>query len=239
MVCRRSLTQSPPFIIPFMPDPQAVAAPPPMGELPHRFHLGYGPLIVEGYINIDAVSPHGFEPLEERKLYQVPASNAFVLRHDLCNGLPAKANDLTTIYHSHFLEHLSDQDGKTLLTECHRCLAPGGTLRMAIPDFQLWCSHYVNNDTEFFDWYRRIYLNDNRDRYPTTLSVFSGMIYNWEHRMTYDFQSLSCLLAQIGFDNIRRAQWGVSDAVLNITTLENDPNRKVESLVVECCKPAR
>ena len=69
--------------------------------------------------------------------------------------------------------------------------------------------------------------------------VFSGMLFNWGHKMGYDFQSLSARLAEIGFVDITRMEWGVSQRVQSLCVLESvDSERRIESLVIECRKPA-
>jgi len=205
---------------------------------PRRFHLGCGPLLVPGYVNIDETFSILADPLVPGNLYRAGVnSDVFIFRHDLRKGIPANDNDLQVIYHSHFLEHLTDEEGRSLLADCHRCLAPGGILRLAVPDFRLWCTHYHSGNTAFFDWYRQRYLEDNRARYPTPASVFAAMIYIWDHKMAYDFDSLSLLLSQLSFTQIRQVPWGQSDTIPNISQLEDDPDRAKESLVIECSKP--
>lgn len=209
--------------------------------LSHRFknyHLGCGSLIADDFLNIDG----NIESLSKKVGVPVliqGSNSSYVLAHDLRNGIPAASFTLQTIYHSHFLEHLTNEEGMTFLYDCYRCLAEGGTMRFAVPDLELWCQNYVSRKTDFFDWYRKTYLGSWWETHQENAMVFSGMLFNWGHKMAYDFQSLSARLAEIGFADITRMEWGVSQRVQSLCVLESvDSERRIESLVVECRKPA-
>ena len=97
------------------------------------YHVGCGPLLADWFLNIDG----NFE-FESGKLYAVKGRpSTYLLKHDLRNGIPAGTDSLEVIYHAHFFEHLTDHEGIAFLSECHRCLAPGGLMRFAVPDFEL------------------------------------------------------------------------------------------------------
>ncbi len=73
--------------------------------------------------------------------------------------------------------------------------------------------------------------------------VFSGMLFNWGHKMAYDFQSLTKRLEHIGFTDIQSIiqsmEWGISQRVPSLMILESgDSPRRFESLIIECRKPA-
>lgn len=194
--------------------------------------------MADGFLNIDGDFDWIPKQLKDGVPYPVAGRPAtFILKHDLRSGIPALTNALQIIYHSHFLEHLADDEGTAFLSECHRCLAPGALMRFAVPDLRLWCSNYVSGKDEFFDWYRRAHLNGDKIRYGTNASVFMGMLYNWGHKMAYDFETLSALLAHAGFAEIRRAEWGVSEKFPAILSVEDPASeRRFESLVIECAK---
>ena len=100
----------------------------------------------------------------------------------------------------------------------------------------------MSGNREFFDWYRQTNLDSHypNQRNETNGMVFSGNLYNWGHRMAYDYDSLSVRLSQIGFVDIRRVAWGDSEAVPHISFLEPADSTYIrESLVVECRKNGR
>ena len=184
-----------------------------------NYHLGCGPLIADDFLNIDG-NIDSFSKKIGVPVYIQGSKSTYVLAHDLRNGIPAANATLQTIYHSHFLEHLTNQEGKAFFVDCYRCLAQGGTMRFAVPDFELWCTNYVSSKKEFFDWYRNICLESWLETHQENAMVFSGMLYNWGHKMAYDFQSLSARLSEIGFVDITRMQWGISQRVHSLAVLE-------------------
>jgi predicted SAM-dependent methyltransferase len=202
-----------------------------------RYHLGCGVILIDGFLNIDADGPAFSNDVEMGVPYEVGGDPpGYFLKYDLSRGIPASDNSLEVIYHSHFIEHLKDQEGRRFLEECHRCLDPLGVMRIALPDFRLWATNYLANKQEFFAWYRKVYLGDDAQRYNTNASVFAGMLYNYGHSMAYDFETLSALLRNVGFKNVVERQWGVSERIADIASMEGFSERQFESLVVECSK---
>jgi predicted SAM-dependent methyltransferase len=207
-----------------------------------NYNIGCGPFFAEEFLNIDCdLAPY-------LKIGRIPQGTpiaiaskkkSYVMSYDVREGIPAGDNSVEIIYHCHFLEHLSNDDGYFFLSECFRSLIPGGVMHFALPDMELWCRNYTSGNSEFFDWYRQTNLHSHypSQRNETNGMVFSANHYNWGHRMAYDFDSLSVRLTQIGFVDIRRVAWGDSRAVPHISFLEPaDSDYIRESLVVECRK---
>ena len=71
------------------------------------------------------------------------ASSEKVQTHDLRASLPFLNNFADAIYCSHFLEHLDDKMADKFLSECLRCLKPGGVLRVVVPDFERMAKDYL------------------------------------------------------------------------------------------------
>lgn len=203
-----------------------------------RYHLGCGTIIAQGFLNIDGDFPMIPQALESGKIYPVPDKlETYILRHDLRNGIPADDDSIDVLYHSHFFEHLTRDEGRKFLADCYRCLKPEvGVMRIVVPDFELWCQSYIRCDTEFFNWYKKTYLGEKDGRYKTKAQIFTGMLYNWGHMMAYDYETLEILLYEYKFTNVKRCAWGVSEAIADIHDVENDNPRKVESLLLECTK---
>jgi SAM-dependent methyltransferase len=66
-----------------------------------------------------------------------------VLQHDVLQGIPFSDNSFDFVYHSHVLEHLSPDDGATMIRECFRVLRPGGVLRIVVPDLEQIAKLYL------------------------------------------------------------------------------------------------
>ncbi len=201
-----------------------------------NYHLGCGGVVANDFLNIDA-NMSSFTKKSGVAVKVSEPNDCYVLAHDLRDGIPAAPSSLQVIYHSHFLEHLSNRESVNFLRDCLKSLAKGGTMRFAIPDLELWCKEYLSDKSDFFDWYRGAYLGNWWDKIHTNGMAFSGMLYNFGHKMAYDYETLSIRLLDIGFVDVQRKEWGVSDRVPALSILEGtDSERRVESLVIECRK---
>lgn len=89
-------------------------------------NLGCGSRFHPDWVNIDGKS-----------------SDPSVIEHDLRKGIPYPDNGVQVVYHSHVLEHFQKDDAVRFLKECHRALAPGGVIRIAVPDLERIAKHYL------------------------------------------------------------------------------------------------
>jgi len=67
-----------------------------------------------------------------------------IKKFDLRRGLPFGDGEVDAVYHSHVLEHLSRRDAVALVNECARVLAPGGVLRVGVPDLEELARQYLS-----------------------------------------------------------------------------------------------
>ena len=89
-----------------------------------RLHLGSGPQILAGWINIDNVKYPGVDKVL-----------------DVTRGLPYK--DASFIFAEHFIEHIAYDAALKLLRECRRVLRDDGVLRLSTPNLDwVWVTHY-------------------------------------------------------------------------------------------------
>lgn len=114
--------------------------------------------------------------------------------HDVTK-LPFGDNSADIIYASHVLEYFDRAEVVLVLEEWFRVLKQGGTLRLAVPDFEqmvrLYFSRMFSLDNFLGPLYGKMQMGD-------------GTIY---HKTCYDFVSLKNLLEKIGFKNIRLWDW--------------------------------
>jgi predicted SAM-dependent methyltransferase len=95
-----------------------------------RLHIGSGPQILPGWVNIDSVRYPGVD----RVL-------------DVRRGLPFR--DVRFIFAEHFLEHLDLNEAMYLMRECRRVLRDDGVLRISTPNLDwVWASHYRSQSIE-------------------------------------------------------------------------------------------
>jgi predicted SAM-dependent methyltransferase len=87
-------------------------------------HLGCGPQILKGWVNLDNVKYPGVDKVV-----------------DVTKGLPYK--DVSFIFAEHFIEHLAYADALKLMRECRRVLRDDGVLRLSTPNLDwVWVTHY-------------------------------------------------------------------------------------------------
>jgi predicted SAM-dependent methyltransferase len=92
-------------------------------------NLGCGPVFVDSpeWLNLD------FTPC-------APA----VKKANLLGRLPLKDASVHLVYSSHFLEHVPRSSVPSLLAECYRVLAPGGVIRLVLPDLENIAREYLS-----------------------------------------------------------------------------------------------
>jgi len=76
----------------------------------------------------------GYEGLVAVDLFQ--GATGWHVTHDLRDPLPLPDGSVAQIHTEDFLEHIRPAEIVALLTECHRVLAPGARLRIAVPDYE-------------------------------------------------------------------------------------------------------
>lgn len=91
-----------------------------------KINIACGEVYHQDWINID-FQPH----------------SAQVKKVNIIKGLPFSDNFSNVIYSSHFLEHLTKEQGLSFLRECYRCLDKNGQIRIVVPDFEELCESYL------------------------------------------------------------------------------------------------
>lgn len=89
-------------------------------------NVGCGAHFHPGWVNVDVV----------------PASRE-VMVVDVRKGLPFADRIFDAVYCSHVLEHLDRSAARDLLAQMHRVLAPGGTIRVVVPDLEAIAREYL------------------------------------------------------------------------------------------------
>jgi len=157
-----------------------------------KIQLGCGDKLLDGWINIDM------------------RINKQVLTMRLPRGLRYfNTGSVNFIYTSHFLEHMCyPAEAKELLTECHRILAPGGTIRIVVPDIKKIIAAYAQNDQAFFEIQEKMHPD-----WCTT--KLEHLIYTLQldghHKYAYDFETLGKLLHQVGFQKVIESTFNQSE----------------------------
>jgi predicted SAM-dependent methyltransferase len=202
---------------------------------PVKVNLGCGLQVAPGWVNIDgslnaliAAAPHwmcslaykfsGANAFYSKEYYCSTLQNNLFIHHNLAYGIPLQNEVADFIYSSHFLEHLDQASGQRLMEECFRVLKPGGVLRIAVPDLEYAWEMYRRGEKE-----RMIH-----DFFFTGEGGGLG-----QHRYAYDYQMLSTLLHDVGFNQVERSDFQ-EGATPDLQFLDN---REDYTLFVEARRP--
>jgi predicted SAM-dependent methyltransferase len=141
-----------------------------------RLHLGCGDRFIPGFVHVDIRPlPHVdvVSPLDKLTMFA--------------------DNSASLVYASHVLEHFPRDQSHAVLSEWRRVLAPGGILRLSVPDFERLIEVY--------------------EKYGRDLDVVLGPLvgrqnhpYNF-HYMVFDRRKLAAMLEAVGFRSVRTWDW--------------------------------
>jgi SAM-dependent methyltransferase len=143
-----------------------------------KLHVGCGKRFIPGFVHVDqVVFPHVDHVQDIRRLAKFADNSA------------------NLIYACQVIEYFDREEVIGVLTDWRRVLAPGGTLRLSVPNFAVISKLYQAGLK--LDWF----LGTLYGRIP---DGNGGFVY---HRTTYDEQSLGELLGKLGFSEVRLWDW--------------------------------
>ena len=144
-----------------------------------KLHLGCGTKILAGFLNIDIRSLPGVDIVSS------------------VDNLPMFAdNSVDLIYCCHVLEHVPRANMPAILNEWRRVLKPGGTLRVAVPNFQAVVEHYKAHS----DLPRLLGL------------LYGGQTYTENfHYNIWNFKTMKAVLEAAGFDSVGQYDWRATE----------------------------
>jgi predicted SAM-dependent methyltransferase len=141
-----------------------------------KLHLGCGNNAMPGWLNLDCYPPQ-------------PRPGVEILVLDMRRGLPCADGSVAALYSEHFLEHVPfGIVRERLLPECMRVLAPGGVIRIGVPDGE---------------YYVRSYLARGADDAKPMMQI-NEVSRSSAHQYLYDYATLAHVLAEAGFVDLRR-----------------------------------
>jgi predicted SAM-dependent methyltransferase len=146
-----------------------------------QLHLGCGPLALDGWINVDNQPYAGID-----------------FRWDLSRGIPFR--NARYIFAEHFIEHLSYQQGAEFARGCRAALRDDGILRLSTPNLDwVWTIAYRPAQ-----W-------TSEDEALSDCFVVNRAFRGWGHQFIYNLTTLTALLQNAGFANVRMLRYGESD----------------------------
>lgn len=149
-------------------------------------HLGCGPQVLEGFINIDKYQKH-----------------PDVLQVDMANP-PLPKNIAKGIYSSHALEHLNYRTAVLALQNWNRLLQPEGKLYLAIPDLEEIMLILLDKEVSWdakWSWY--VYTlfgyQVDPDKYARSLELDLPDDPGQHHRCGFTKETIRRFLESAGF----------------------------------------
>jgi predicted SAM-dependent methyltransferase len=181
-----------------------------------KLHLGCGPCLKPGWINIDINAPQADLQLDLRERLPFPDASASI------------------VYCEHFFEHLEyPSPAMNFLRECRRILKPGGILSLGVPDTEWPIVSYATGDPAYFDLVRARF-------HPAWCNTrMHNLNYHFrqerEHKYAYDLETLTSILEEAGFVSVVRRSFNPElDSPARM--VESLP-RKTAGLYVDARKP--
>jgi len=170
-----------------------------------KLHLGCGTQYKEGWVNIDDNSDNNISKLD--------------INMDLTLGLPYQDGTVDYIFHEHFFEHLTPEQGKLLVKECMRVLKIGGVMRIATPDLVEAVDKYLNMEIKDDPIIKRYQLHHVKTKAERLNMAFSA----WGHKWLYDWEELERRLREAGCKVITQCKLRQSkhDALKGIEVRDN------------------
>lgn len=148
-----------------------------------RLHLASGERVLPGWHNID-----------------LAGSQADFL-WDLRRPLPVDAGTATAIFSEHFMEHVPLPGAAQLFRRCFELMAPGGVIRMGVPDFSAYFRDYASGGGM---------IERARPGRPTRMVALNELVYSYGHACLWDFETMGGLMTEVGFVEARECRYGDS-----------------------------
>jgi predicted SAM-dependent methyltransferase len=174
------------------------------GERNLKVHLGCGPYLKEGWVNID-LTLNRARPVHDQ------SKQAIYINHDLRRGLPLAENSCEMIYSSHFLEHLRYGEALRLLRDCHRLLRPGGIFRACLPNFRSVFDAYLRGDRDYMSLVDiGTLLPEVEPGTETLVDYVNYAVYqHGEHKWIMDAEKMTLLLRELGYTVVNESSFQV------------------------------
>ena len=161
----------------------------------HKLQIGAGTNARPGWLNGD-IDPLGAE----------------VIYLDACRRFPFQDNTFSYVFSEHMIEHVPYQDGRNMLNECHRVMAPGGRIRICTPDLanflKLFRSDRSPVENDYLTWATREFIPVADAVDP--VFVLNNYVRDWGHQFIYDRPTLARALEHAGFSDVSYHELGES-----------------------------
>jgi predicted SAM-dependent methyltransferase len=191
-----------------------------------KVQLGAGGSRLAGWLNTDIEPGEGLAYLDATKPF------------------PFEDGSIHYLFSEHVIEHLTYDEGKGMMAEAHRVLAPGGKMRISTPDLTRFIALFDKNPSEA----ARDYLVGKRkwhewpDEPSAAAIILNLQMSSWGHKFMYDLDTLGASLRRVGFRNVRAFEENISndDHLRNLEERDSGVTARwsaYETMSVEVEKP--
>lgn len=154
---------------------------------------------------------------------------------DIVSGLPVKSGSCHALYCSHVLDYLALEDLRKALKNTYEYLRPGGTFRFVLADLEYFAREYI--ESEAVGAAQNLMEKTGLGKHARPrgfIGIVRVLFGNSTRLWMWDYKAMSHELKQVGFEDIRRAEFGDShDPIFGAV---EDMRRWENSLGIECKK---
>jgi SAM-dependent methyltransferase len=176
-----------------------------------RLHWGCGPITPYGWVNSDIEPGPGVDVVA-----------------DIRNGLPLPDDSFDCIVSIHTLPEIPYRDLDRTLQELRRVLAPGGVLRLSLPDLDKAIKAYTSRDIDYF------FLIGDDEVKSISGKMIVQLLWYGRSRSMFTVEFITELLVRNGFQSIQPCRFHQTYSPYpGIIELDD---REVESFFMEARK---
>jgi len=198
-----------------------------------KLHIGCGSNYFKGWLNTDL------------------NYNEKVAFLDAGKTFPLISDSFDAVYSEHLFEHLNLNQQINMLKESYRVLKKGGTLRIATPSIKFLFELYQNPNSDINKNYQQWAIQHSltlksvkeniSDDKVHHIYVINNFFRAWGHQLIHDFESLSALTIQCGFNTPKSFNIGESEveylkSVEKHMTIIPSKMNLLETMIIEVTK---
>ncbi|MBC7633674.1 methyltransferase domain-containing protein [Aeromicrobium sp.] len=150
--------------------------------------------------------------LEDRPGWVVTNVNAVTRNFmDATTTWPLEDASTSHVYSDNVIEHVPLEAGRVLFSEAHRCLQPGGVIRLVTPDLRAHIDKYLSGSRPAGDPGARTYESMGLTvEHPLDWVRIPIASFGHHEGYVYDFETLAAELERAGFHSVVRCSPGES-----------------------------
>ena len=137
----------------------------------------------------------GWEAKEGWKILNIQKRDNVDFVGDISDLSQFKDNSISEVYASHVFEHVKYIDVKKTLSGIYRILTSGGKFYISVPNMNVLFRQFLEKK------------NQTKTKIKIMRMIFGGQIDEYDfHYFGWDFELLSGLLKNVGFDEIEKVE---------------------------------